>query len=625
MPKDKADTLFKKILYREISLLVIFSVTLIAYETKLVPETSEAIILSGIAILGIIPILLSAWKSILQKRINVDLLATIALVFSLLAGEWVSVLFINLMLTLARVLGIFAKKRVHASLESLAKMKPSRARVMRGKDAVEIPLNEVAVGDLVIVNLGEQIPVDGTAVKGSATVDQSSLTGESLPTLKESGDEVFSATIIASGNLVIRAQKIGKATTFERMITLVENSRSIKTRMETTADKFASWYIGIVLVAALAIYLVTKNEAMILAFVLVVCADDIAVAIPLAYIASMGAAARRGIIIKGTSFLENAAKITTLIVDKTGTLTTGKLSVKHVRSWGDVTVSHAIKLSGLLCHGSTHPVAQAIARYAAENNIACITPDHFEEKEGRGLRGVTHDKEIIVGRAEFMDEYNVAITDNITLAIIEEERRGHNVTLVAYDKQIVGLFALADTLRPHVAQTIATLKESGVRDIVMLTGDNEVVARGIARAAGITDYQANLLPEHKVSALEAYLGPDKIVAMVGDGVNDAAVLARADIGIAMGSIGSDAAIESADIVLMKDNLSKLVELRAIARQVLSVARGNFAIWGVVNIIGIYLVFTGVINAPQAAAYNFLTDFIPIINSLRLFNSGRKEI
>lgn len=625
MPKDKTTMLFKTILSREISLLIIFSITLIAYEMKFIPETSETVILAGIALLGIIPVFLSAWRSIREKRINVDLLASIALVSSLLAHEWVSVLFINLMLTSARVLGIFANKRVHASLESLAKMKPSHARVMRDKDTIEIPLNKVSQNDIVIVNLGEQIPVDGTVIKGNATVDQSSLTGESIPTLKEQGDKVFSATIIVSGNLVIRAQKIGTETTFERMIALVGHSRLAKTRMKTLADKFTSWYIGIVLIAAFVIYIATKNEPLVLAFVLVVCADDIAIAIPFAYIASIGKAARRGIIIKSADFLENAAGITTLIVDKTGTLTKGELHVEHIRSWDDVSISRAIELSGLVCRGSTHPVAKAIMRYAEERNIVCSLPDQFEEKEGRGLRGKAQGKEVVVGRAEFIRECGINIPDTVLLAMNEEEKLGRNVTLVTYDKKIVGLFALADMVRPRIAKTIAALKESGVQNIIMLTGDNEAVARSIAHAVGITEYHAGLLPEGKVSSLERYMGTGKIVAMVGDGVNDAAVLARSDMGIAMGGIGSDAAIESADIVLMKDDFSKLVELRTIAKQTLSVARGNFALWGVINAVGIYLVFQGILNPKEAAAYNFLTDFIPIINSLRLFNSKREKL
>lgn len=614
---------FRKAFIFEIILITVFLLSLGIYASKVIPAQFQIIIFGAIGGIGLIPVARSAWDSLKNRKINVDLLAAIALIFSFLSGEWGSMLFINLMLTSARILDLYTKRRARISLESLAKLKPQNAHLMGDGGTRLVPLSEVRVGDLVGVNLGEQIPVDGIVIKGSATVDQSSLTGESVPILRAINDLVLSATVVVSGNVIVRTERVGTETTFERMIRLVESAQDAKTRMKTLAERFASWYITIMLIVALILYATTRNMALVLSVVLVVCADDIAIAIPLAYITSIGAAARRGIIVKGADFLERFSKITTLIVDKTGTVTMGKMVVQNVQTFGTISIEKALELSGVICHGSTHPVSKAIIRYIEEHGILCKEPDTFEEIEGRGIHGTKDGTNIIIGRLEFLNESGVFPNDAVATAIKKEQAQGNNVTLISINKEIVGIFGLADKIREDVATTIAALKKSGVNETVMLTGDNETVAEAIAKQTGIDKYHSGLLPENKVSLLVQYLGQKKTVAMVGDGVNDAAVLARADIGIAMGGIGSDAAIESADVVLMQDDFSKILELREIAKRVLRVAQGNFSIWVIANVIGLYFVFNGTFDPPRAAAYNFLTDFIPIMNSLRLFYYKRK--
>ncbi len=609
---------FKKAFTYEAGLIILFSSGLVGHFIRIIPPESEKIVLGLMGVIGLIPVARSAWQSILQKKINVDLLATVALFFSFISGEWVSMIFINLMLTSARALDLYTKRRSRISLESLAKMKPSQARIVRDGKTEIIPLNKVKIGDLVSVNLGEQIPTDGIVVKGEATVDQSSLTGESMPVLRTVNDMVLSATVVSSGNLVVKAERIGNETTFERMIKLVESAQEAKTRMKTMAERFAAWYISLMLIVAFGLFAITQDVKLVLSVVLVVCADDIAIAIPLAYITGIGTAARQGIIVKGADFLEGFSKITTLIVDKTGTVTLGKLIVKNMQSLEATDRSKVLELSGVVCKGSTHPISKAIVKFVEQQGITLGDPENFEEKEGRGIRGLVHDTEVLVGRLEFMEERGIHPSEEAMSAIEKEQAEANNVTLIAVNGIIAGMFALADEMREDIHSTISALKQRGVKETIMLTGDNEVVARTVAKNAGIDTYYAGLLPENKVSILAKYLGPKKTVAMVGDGVNDAAVLARADIGIAMGGIGSDAAIESADVVLMQDDFKKIIDLRNIAKNVLNVAKSNFVIWAVVNTIGLFLVFTGVLDPPKAAAFNFLTDFIPIANSLRLF-------
>ncbi|HAT68604.1 MAG: hypothetical protein A2481_01815 [Candidatus Yonathbacteria bacterium RIFOXYC2_FULL_47_9] len=609
---------FKRTLRAEVTLLAIFILAFGARVFGVIPEEFETEIIGVIAFVGLIPVAKSALESLREKRINVDLLATIALFFSFITQEWISVLFINMMLSAARILEIYTKRRVHNSLKSLAKIKPMFARVIRAEETIDVPISEVRIGDLALVNLGEQIPVDGYITKGSATVDQSSLTGESVPVLKTEGDKVLSATVVVSGNITVYTEKVGAETTFERMIKLVESSQSAKSRIKTLAERFASWYIGVMLVVSMVTYAITGDTRLVLAIVLVVCADDIAIAIPLAYVAAIGTAARRGIIIKSADFLEQAAKITTLIVDKTGTLTMGHLVVRNSHSWGETPLPQVVQMCGGLCNRSTHPVAKAILRYALENNINCSTSVDVTEVEGRGIIGISEGNKVVLGRHEFLHEQGVTMSDDVERTIAEEELRGNNATLIALNGEIVGLFALADEVREGVAETITALEKSGVKETIMLTGDNAGVAKAIAERTGIDKYYPSLLPENKVSILAKYLGHGRTVAMIGDGVNDAAVLTRSDVGIAMGGIGSDAAIDSADIVLMKDDFPKLLELRSIAHKVIAVVHQNFIIWAIVNTIGLYFVFTGVFDPSRAAAYNFLTDFIPIANALRLY-------
>src|SRR3989344_26986 len=615
---------FKRAFSIEITLLVLFILTFLAFILGVIPQALSTGILGMVAFIGLIPVTRSAWESIKEKKVNVDLLATIALFFSFIAHEWGSVLFINMMLTSARILGLYTERRVQNSLKSLIKLKPLWARVKRGEETLHIPLADVRMGALVLVVLGEQVPVDGSVVEGSATIDQSSLTGESVPILREKGDYALSATVVVSGNIIVRTEKIGRETTFERMIKLVESSQAAKTRMKTLAERFASWYISIVLVVAVILYASTGNATLVLSVILVVCADDIAIAIPLAYVAAIGTAARHGIIIKSADFLEQAAKITTLIVDKTGTLTMGRLTVRNAYSWGGTSLPHALEICSTICERSTHPVSKAIVRYALENGISCGVPEDFTEVEGRGITGTSEGKKIVLGRHEFLHEHGITMNDEVERAIAEEELRGNNATIVAVDGNVIGLFALADEVREGVAETIAELEKSGVRETIMLTGDNAGVAKAIAERTGIDKYYPGLLPENKVSILAKYLGHGRTVAMIGDGVNDAAVLTRSDVGIAMGGVGSDAAIDSADIVLMKDDFPKLLELRGIARKTINVAHQNFTIWAIINAVGLYFVFTGVFDPARAAAYNFISDFIPISNALRLYYYRQKK-
>lgn len=607
-------------------LLAILIFILGSHYFKIIPFEVDEVLLMMISGIATLPVLWSAIKSLRDKKISVDLLASVALVFSLIAGEYASAVFINLMLTSARIFSSYVDALARHSIESLLKLKPHKAKIKRGDGVIEVAIDQIKKGDLIVIGLGEQIPVDGVVVDGQAGIDQSSMTGESVPISKMIGDSVLSSTIVVDGNLIVSAEKVGKETTFERIIELVEKSQANKAKINNIADRFATWYILSAFVVGVALYFIFGNISFVLAVLLVVCADDIAIAVPLAFLLAIGHSAQDGVIIKGNNFIEGFEKLKILVVDKTGTLTKGKLSVVDVFSFGRKNREEMMALSGIAFSVSTHPVARAIVKYVKEKGIIIEKPDKYEEHGGRGAVAYFRGHRIIVGNLPFFNKLKINIGKEQTDVIYNEERRGLNVTLAALGDELIGFFVLADELRPEIKKSIRELKNIGVEKVIMLTGDNERVAKRIAEDAGVDEYYANLLPEDKLAHLKKYLSKDYKVAMVGDGVNDAAVLAASDIGIAMGAIGSDVAIETADVVLMRDDFSKLPEVIKLAREVMRISRQNFIIWGVVNIIGLGLVFGGVILVTGAAAYNFLTDFIPLLNSSRLlgFREGHKK-
>ena len=600
-------------------LLVILIVVLLSHYLNLFSPVLDKWFLIIISFIATLPVVLKAfWLLLKNKKFSIDLLAAVALIFSLLAQEWVSVIFISLMLTSARILAAYTKARSRHAIQSLLKLKPQKAKIEKEDKLIEVPINTLKKGDLVVVDLGERIPVDGVVEKGEASVDQSSLTGESIPVAKTKGDSVFSSTIVVSGNLIIRTEKIGKETVFEKIINLVEESQVNKAEIQSVSEKFTSWYIFITLVGSIILYSISRNLSLVLSVLLVTCADDIAVAIPLAFLAAIGQAAKQGVIVKGSNFLEGLAKTKVMFVDKTGTLTRGKLKVEEAFAFNNLKQDEVLKLAGIASLFSNHPAAKAIVKKAKEIGLILSEPTKFEEIPGKGTRAFYENKKIITGKQSFFQELGIKISDEEQKIIKREKEKGLNITLIGYDDKLLGFIGLIDALRPKIKETIAELKKIGIEKIIMLTGDNEKIAKRIAEEANIKEWHANLLPEDKLKYLKKYLSQQYKLAMVGDGVNDAAALSLADIGIAMGAIGSDAAIEAADVALMKDDFSKVPEIIKLAKFTLKISRQDFLIWGVVNAIGLLLVFNHILTPVSASAYNFATDFIPLINSLRLF-------
>jgi len=614
---ENQDKKIKFFLNLNLLLCFILTITLFLYLFKISLLRNESVLMA-ISVVATSTVFFSAFQSLKNKKISIDLLASIALFVALIEKEWIASIFINLMIVSARAFINYVKIRSHSALESLMKLKPKEVKIEKDGKIIEIPIENVKEGDRVVIELGERIPVDGIVEKGEAMIDQSSLTGESVPVFKKTGDAVLSFTTVVSGNLVISAEKVGEETTFEKIVALIEQSQANKAPIYTMIGKFANWYVILTIGGSFLVYLFSRDVNLVIGLLLVSCADDIAIATPLALMSAITHSAKHGAIIKGGDYLEGLSKIKTIIFDKTGTLTLGKLQIKKVLSFNEKNEEKTLELATAASSCSSHPIAHAIINYAKEKNIPIAEPENFEEYGGRGMSAFYKGKKILIGKLSFFQDLKIEINQQQLSEIKKELANRLNVTLVAYDGKLVGFIVLSDEIRPKIKQTIEKIKKLGIEKTVMLTGDNEQIAQKVAQETGIDEFHANLLPVDKLDYLKKYLNKKYKVAMVGDGVNDAPALALSDVGIAMGAIGSDAAIEAADIAMMRDDLSQIPELMKIGHSTMGVIRQNLILWGLLNIFGFILVFLHVLNPSGAAAYNFVSDFLPIFNSLRLF-------
>ncbi len=605
-------------------IILIAFVAIIVIMSFFVQESWFGVALAVPSILGLIPVAVSSVKSLLKKRLSVDLLASIALIFSLVSHEWRSAAFITLMLAFSRVFEHITEMRAKKTIQSLMKYHVERVR-LRVNDAVkEVHISEVKPGDEVIVEDGDRMPVDGIVVSGQADVDESSLTGESELVQKKPGDKVFTSTYNDAGSLIVRTEKVGKDTTLSKIVSLVEEASRGKNEAERAADRFTQWYIVLSLLASVAMFSLGLSSREILAILLVVCADDIAVAIPLAFTAAITLAAKRGVVVKGSSVLEQLSRVKFILTDKTGTLTRGKPKIVDVRSYSDSLTKEEVSRRFVIgASESNHAVSKAIIEYGRENGFKSHTPEEFEEVPGQGISYKHEGQQLFLGRLSFMEQKKCHIPEQIKKDIVIEKDSGRGVVCLAIDGKVAGLMSYHDELRPHASAIIAETHALGVKEWHMLTGDNEHAAAEVAKKLGIMHYHANLTPEGKVEFIAKFEKEHSgkkaghgAVAYIGDGVNDAASLALADVSIAMGGIGADAAIEASDVTIMKDKLDRLPEVMRISDKVITIMKQSFWIWAITNTIGLALVTFGVIGPAGAATYNFLTDFIPIANALR---------
>lgn len=570
-----------------------------------------------VLVLASVVTFLDAIKSAFKLKISIDTFNAFALGASFLLGSSDSTAFIVLMLASARLLDWHTQSRASRAMEEILKLKPLNASVERGGIVEIVEVSSLAVGEVMVIMNGARVPADGVVVMGEAYINEASISGESRLIIKVLGSEVMGGTLNESGMIKVRATRVGRDSTLERVAILIKEASENKSRSEKTGDRFAQIFLPIVLVMGIGTYLVTHNIAMVVALFLIACADDVAVSIPLAMTAAIGQAAKRGVIIKGGMYLEALAKIDTLVIDKTGTLTYGELRVVNVLIEG-VTKDQFWSLLGMVEKFSEHPIARAVVEEAKGNIKTIPDPVDFKEHKGSGVVAHCEDGEIAVGDESLFTELGLTVDERVR-NLLKKEREVFGATsfIVYINRMFAGIISVRDKPKREAKKSIQKLKDLGLKRIIMFTGDDEHTALSVAAAIGITEVRASMKPEDKLRELEL-LTKDNQVAMVGDGVNDAPALARAHVGIAMGGAGSAVAVEAADIIILSDDLARIPEMILLSRRVVRVVRGDMVIWVITNLIGFGLVFVQFIGPAMAAFYNFATDFLPLINSARLF-------
>lgn len=606
-------------LYLVTNILLALILALFLVIKLIFPYFIPDLVFKFVAIIGILPVIYGTFEGIKNKEVNTDLLAAVALVFAYLAGEWYSAIFINLMLSSARIFDLWTKRKSENLIKSLLKYRPDTVKV-KVDSSVEIKkIDEIKPGDILLIDKGSRIPVDGIIISGDTEMDESTLTGESNPIMKEPGDMVFSPTLNLSVPISIRATKPAKESTLAKIISLVEEASIKKAKIVKIANRFTTWYIVATLLGSIVIYLITRNINFVLAILLVVCADDIAVSIPLAFSVAEAKASENGILIKSTESLEKVTDIDTFITDKTGTLTFAKPKIIKTILFGRITKERFFKYLGAAESGSSHPIAKPIMNYVKKMGLSIPSSVHPDESSGEGIKVVVNGKKIVVGKIDLLKKYKVKITKEEIGEIFTSSKEGLSNLAMAVDQRLVGILLFEDQIRPNAQEIISKTKKLGVKKWIMLTGDNPIIAEKVSSQVQIDETLSGMTAEQKMKYIEKYkktLGK-KYLAMIGDGVNDAAALALSDISFAMGVAGSDAAIQASDISIMNDDLEKIPIVIKLGREIRKIIYQIFGLWAVTNLIGLVLVFTGVIHPTGAATYNFLTDFLPIYNALRI--------
>jgi Cd2+/Zn2+-exporting ATPase len=515
-------------------------------------------------------------------ELGIDSLMSLAILGAVAIGEYVEAASLAFLFSLAELLERYAVERARGSLRELMKLAPTTARVRRDGREVEVPVEEVAVGEIVLVRPGDRVPLDGEVVSGQSAVDQAPITGESVPVEKGPGDPVFAGTINQEGYLEIKVTKRSSDTTLAKIIHLIEEAEEQRAPIERFVDRFARYYTPTVVMTAVGVAAVPPLVfsapfadwfVRALALLVIACPCAMLISTPVSVVSAITAAARQGVLIKGGAYLEEIGQIKAIALDKTGTLTAGELIVTDVVPLNSHSAEEVLVIAAALEARSQHPIAQAIVRHYEQQNGG-VPPDHadvaeFESITGKGVRARLNGQRYAVGKPELF-----AHTDLKRLPQLAQlEAQAKTVVAVGTESELMGLIAVADRVRPEAAQAVRELKRLGL-EVVMITGDNEGTARAVAKQLGIEHYHAEVLPDGKVHEIQHLVEEYEHVAMVGDGVNDAPALAAATVGIAMGAAGTDTALETADIALMGDDLTKLPYLIELSRTARRVIRQN---------------------------------------------------
>jgi Cd2+/Zn2+-exporting ATPase/Cu+-exporting ATPase len=573
--------------------------------------------LPRVSLIGAVGLLIGGWpifkeaaENAAARRMTMELSMSIAIIAAAGISQFFTALIITLFVLVAEELEGMTVSRGRRAIRDLMDFIP-RSVTIRGASGVhEASTDELRIGDSVLVNPGGLVPIDGTVTSGHSFVDQARITGESMPIEKLPGSVVFAGTINQSGALEILVERIGRDTSYGRIIEAVEHAERSRAPVQQLADRLAGYLVCFALAAAAVTFFLTRDARSTISVIIVAGACGIAAGTPLAILGGIGRSARLGAIIKGGLYLETLGKVNTVVLDKTGTLTFGRIEVRAIVPADGVSEVEVLDAAASAEMRSEHPLGKAITNLASAKNRSLDEPERFDYLPGRGITAVVHGVTILVGNRGLLSDHAIEVPRNFAAG-----EDASSEVLVARDGRFLGAIVIADTVRPEARRAIEALNRIGIRS-VLLTGDTQPVAEMVAGALGISEVEADLLPEMKLARIKGLVATGRIVAMVGDGINDAPALAEANVGVAMGS-GTDVARESADVVLLGNDLLKFTETLAIARWTRRIIWWNFAGTIGVDMVGIALASVGLLNPPLAAFIHVTSELAFILNSARL--------
>ncbi|HMT19455.1 MAG TPA: heavy metal translocating P-type ATPase [Candidatus Saccharibacteria bacterium] len=597
--------------YRALGVLLI--ITIIALSLDIAGKDSQSHLILGISsLVMVIPMLKDMWLTLQEGRYGVDILAATAIITSVLLHEYWAGIIIVLMLTGGKALEDYAENRAKKELSALLDRAPTKATVLRKKQEVSVPVAQLKVGDHIIVKTGEVIPVDGFVIEGATSIDESSLTGESLPVMKEKDGTVMSGSINLEGSIIIEATHTSKDSQYETIIALVKNAANAEAPFVRLTDRYSIPFTIISFAIATAMWIITKDANRFLQILVVATPCPLLLAAPIALISGMSRSAKHGAIIRNGTVLEKLASVKAFGFDKTGTLTQGKPKIVDIVSLDKTHDKNSIiSLAAALESKSGHVLARTITDYATNENITLAKISKVKERSGHGLEATYQGKIVRIGNMRFMETEGVKL-DHLSTRVPDNGM----VSFVSVNSSLLGFILFEDEIRVEAKQTLQALRHLGIKETIMVTGDKESVAQAIADQAGIDTVKSECLPADKIIAIEQLRKKHGSVAFVGDGVNDAPVLTSSDVGIALGARGSTAASEAADIVILLDDVSKVAVAREIATRTFQIARQSILVGIGLSFVLMAIFATGKFKPSLGAALQELVDVTVIINALR---------
>ncbi|MBU5337156.1 heavy metal translocating P-type ATPase [Intestinibacter bartlettii] len=587
---------------------------------------------------GFIVIKSTVLATIKKRKVTAGLLVVLALIGTTYVGEYLSGSIVSFMMIFGEFLEDLTMKKTQNAVRSLIQLVPHKCRKKIGNKFEQVSIREVRPGDIIQVIAGEKIPVDGIIQNGQATINEAAITGESMPVDKTIKDKVFVGTLNENGVIEILTQKIGNETILGQIIKTVKSAQENKGNVQKTADKFAEFFLPTILLICAITALLTKDIMRVMSILVIACPCALVLATPTAVVASVGNAAKKGVLIKGGVVIEELAKVTTICFDKTGTITNGTPEVVDLLICDDSKRNEFFNTLAIVEKNSGHPIGKSIIKYLVDKenlDLDNIPNGEFNMLFGRGVNVKLEDKIYEVSNRKIFTDLNnntnsLSTTENsyhkqICDFLDHEEKLGRTALLVVSDGNILGCISIADTVRPYIKDTLQELKTLGIEDFIMLTGDNEYTAKAICDEVGINQFKSNLLPQEKLDYIKELQSNGKHVAMIGDGINDAPALTLANVGIAMGMTGTDIASDASDITLMSDRIDFLCETIALSKKTYSIIKQNIWVFAVcVNIIGILLSGLGFLNPIAAAIIHNASSIFVVLNSSRMLGYKYKN-